>query len=124
MKAQGIWSDTVFVTQSDFARTLDPNGNLGSDHAWAGQHFVLSGAVKGGRVYNDFPESLAAGNMADVGRGRLIPRYPYESFMVPIARWLGVEEPQLDSVFPNLANFNSSFIFPNLFFQGAGQASE
>merc|ERR1719436_1351047 len=92
MRAQGIWGNIVLATQSDFARTLDPNANIGSDHAWAGQHIVLSGAVNGGRVYNDFPASLAAGNPADVGRGRLIPKYPYESFMVPIAKWLGVED--------------------------------
>jgi len=115
MKAQGIWKNVVLATQSDFARTLDPNSNRGTDHAWAGQHFVLSGGLKGGRIYNDFPESLAAGNRADVGRGRLIPKYPYESFMVPIAKWLGVEDSQLGKVFPNLANFNSSLIIPGLF---------
>jgi len=115
MRAQGIWNDVVLATQSDFARTLDPNSNRGTDHAWAGQHFVISGGLKGGRIYNDFPESLASGNRADVGRGRLIPKYPYESFMVPIAKWLGVEDSQLRNVFPNLPNFNSSLIIPSLF---------
>jgi len=106
MKAQGIWDHVVFATQSDFARTLDPNANAGSDHAWAGQHMVLSGSINGGRIYNDFPASLAAGNPADLGRGRLIPKYPYESYMVPIAKWLGVDEHQLGTVFPNLHYFN------------------
>jgi len=108
MKAQGNWDKVVLATQSDFARTLDPNGNMGTDHAWAGQHFILSGAINGGRIYNDFPESLAAGNPADLGRGRLVPKYPYESFMVPIAQWLGVQTNHLPQVFPNLPNFNSS----------------
>lgn len=115
MKAQGIWNDVVFVTQSDFARTLDPNANKGTDHAWAGQHFILSGSVKGGRIYNDFPESMKAGNKQDVGRGRLIPKYPYESYMVPIAKWLGVEDGLLRGVFPNYMNFNSSYIIKGLF---------
>ena len=48
------------------------------------------------------------------GRGRVIPKYPLESMMVPIAEWLGVEK--LDAVFPNLANFSvdtdSYFTFP------------
>jgi len=115
MKAQGIWNNVVLATQSDFARTLDPNANAGTDHAWAGQHFVLSGALNGGRVLNDFPESLAARSSADVGRGRLIPKYPYESFMVPIAKWLGVESRQLHKVFPNLRNFNESLhLIPDL----------
>jgi len=108
MKAQNVWDDVLVATQSDFARTLDPNGNMGTDHGWAGQHFLLSGAIKGGRVYNTFPSSLAAGNPADLGRGRLIPEYPYESFMVPIAEWLGVKQRQLSTVFPNLPNFNAS----------------
>jgi uncharacterized protein (DUF1501 family) len=114
MKAQGIWENVLLATQSDFGRTLDPNANIGTDHAWAGNHFVLSGAVNGGRIYNQFPESLAAGNPADLGRGRLIPKYPYESYMVPIAKWLGVEDAHLETVFPNLPNFNSSFIIPQL----------
>lgn len=114
MKAQGIWQHVLFATQSDFARTLDPNANEGTDHAWAGQHFILSGAVNGGRIHNQFPESLAAGNPADVGRGRLIPKYPYESYMAPIAEWLGVETAQLGTVFPNLRNFNASFIISDL----------
>lgn len=115
MKAQGIWENVVLATQSDFARTLDPNANIGTDHAWASNHFILSGGIKGGQVYNEFPASLAAGNPADLGRGRLIPKYPYESYMVPIAKWLGVESSQLNTVFPNLRHFNSSLIIPNLF---------
>jgi len=114
MKAQRVWDRVVLATQSDFARTLDPNANRGTDHAWAGQHFILSGALNGGKIYNQFPDSLAAGNPADVGRGRLIPKYPYESFMVPTAKWLGVDDSQLRTVFPNLANFNASFIIPDL----------
>eukprot|EP00931_Biecheleriopsis_adriatica_P060389 TRINITY_DN3626_c0_g1_i1.p1 TRINITY_DN3626_c0_g1~~TRINITY_DN3626_c0_g1_i1.p1 ORF type:complete len:2436 (-),score=328.82 TRINITY_DN3626_c0_g1_i1:104-7411(-) len=115
MKAQGVWENVVFATQSDFARTLDPNGNMGSDHGWAANHFVLSGAIDGGRVLNEFP-ALFAGNSADVGRGRLIPDYPYESYMAPIAEWLGVQASQLSSVFPNLPNFNSSMVLlPDLF---------
>ncbi|CAK0791502.1 unnamed protein product [Prorocentrum cordatum] len=114
MKAQGIWENVLLATQSDFARTLDPNADMGTDHAWAGNHFILSGAVNGGRIYNQFPEPLAAGNPADLGRGRLIPKYPYESYMVPIAKWLGVEYGRLGTVFPNFPNFNSSFIIPQL----------
>jgi cullin-associated NEDD8-dissociated protein 1 len=115
MKQQGVWENVVLTTQSDFGRTLDPNSGLGTDHAFAGQHFIIGGAIRGGRVYNKFPESLAAGNPADLGRGRLIPKYPYESYMVPIAKWLGVEDGQLNTVFPNLPNFNASYIIPDLF---------
>jgi len=77
---------------------------------------VLGGAVQGGRIYNDFPSmKMRPNNPADVGRGRLIPKYPYESFLVPIAKWLGVDDLQLNSVFPNLPNFNSSHIIEGMF---------
>ena len=32
--------------------------SAGSDHAWAGQHFVIGGKVKGGQMLNKFPSSL------------------------------------------------------------------
>merc|ERR1712151_331261 len=55
MKAQGMWNNVVIASMSDFARTLDPNANLGSDHAWAANHFIASGSIKGGQIFNEFP---------------------------------------------------------------------
>mmetsp|Transcript_19992 Transcript_19992/g.37454 ORF Transcript_19992/g.37454 Transcript_19992/m.37454 type:complete len:323 (+) Transcript_19992:60-1028(+) len=109
LEAQNIFQDVVLVTSSDFGRTLTTNGQ-GTDHAWAGNHIVLGGNINGGRVFNDFPSSLIEGNEQDAGRGRLIPKYPWESIMVPISEWLGVTHTQRGSVFPNLANFNSTHI--------------
>jgi cullin-associated NEDD8-dissociated protein 1 len=109
MKAQNVWDNVLVMTESEFGRTLDSNGG-GSDHAYAGNHIVLSGALKGGKVFNRFHASLAEGNDHDLGRGRLIPDYPWESVMVPIAKWLGVQAEQLGEVFPNFANFNSTYI--------------
>ena len=57
----------------------EPGGGEGSDHAWGGNYFVLGGAVRGGRVYNDFPASFKEGSAQDAGRGRLIPKYPWEN---------------------------------------------
>ena len=34
--------------------------------------------MKGGEIYNQFPSSLLEGNLYDVGRGRLIPKYPWD----------------------------------------------
>jgi len=105
MTAQSIFDSVVIASESDFGRTLSTNG-AGTDHAWAGNHFVIGGNVKGGRVYNDFPKSLLDGNEQDLGRGRLIPSYPWESMMVPIAEWMGVQESDHATVFPNLGNFD------------------
>lgn len=107
LKAQNIFDSTVLVSESDFGRSLTSNG-AGTDHAWAGNHFVLGGSVNGGRVFNDFPTSLLEGNDQDAGRGRLIPKYPWDNVMVPLAEWMGVEGSDLNSVFPNLANFNTA----------------
>jgi cullin-associated NEDD8-dissociated protein 1 len=109
LEGQGVFDNVVVVTSSDFGRSLTSNGK-GTDHAWAGQHFVLGGKVNGGRIYNDYPASLMEGNPYDAGRGRLIPKYPWESLMVPIAEWLGVRSAAHGAVFPNLENFNTSYI--------------
>jgi len=105
MKEQNIFDSVVLASESDFGRTLSTNG-AGTDHAWAGNHFVLGGKVNGGRVYNDFPSSLLPDSEQDLGRGRLIPKYPWENMMVPIAEWMGVQEGQHATVFPNLGSFN------------------
>ena len=96
------------MTHSDFARTLTPNSNAGTDHGWSSIQFAMGGAVKGGLV-NAYPR-LAEGSEMDAGRGRLIPRYPLEGMMLPVAEWMGMEQAQATQVFPNLGNFNSSHL--------------
>mmetsp|Transcript_87322 Transcript_87322/g.137858 ORF Transcript_87322/g.137858 Transcript_87322/m.137858 type:complete len:522 (+) Transcript_87322:2-1567(+) len=103
----GAFDKVVIFSQSDFGRTLTSNGP-GTDHGWAGNHFVIGGKLDGGKIFNEFPTSFAEGNDQDAGRGRLIPKFPWESVMVPIAEWMGVETAKLNEVFPNLGNFNSS----------------
>merc|ERR1712100_701123 len=107
MKAQTMFDKVVLVTSSDFARTLTSNGK-GTDHGWAGNNIVLGGAIQGGRIFNDFPSSLLEGNDQDARRGRLIPRFPWERVMEPLATWMGLGEEAKAVVFPNLAKFNSS----------------
>jgi uncharacterized protein (DUF1501 family) len=47
--------DIVLVTMSEFGRTVAENGNLGTDHGHGNVMMVLGGAVKGGKVYGDWP---------------------------------------------------------------------
>jgi uncharacterized protein (DUF1501 family) len=47
--------DVVIVTLSEFGRTAFENGNRGTDHGHANALFVIGGAVRGGRVYGDWP---------------------------------------------------------------------
>src|SRR6202451_2340922 len=47
--------DIVVVTMSEFGRTAHENGNRGTDHGHANCMFVMGGAVKGGKVYGQWP---------------------------------------------------------------------
>lgn len=100
-------------TMSDFGRSLQPSGT-GTDHGWGSHHLIMGGAVQGGQVYGTFP-NLALGGPDDCGtRGVLIPSTSTEQYGATLARWLGVPDAQLGSVFSNLGNFGSS----NLGFMG------
>jgi uncharacterized protein (DUF1501 family) len=48
-------ADVVLVTMSEFGRTAHENGNRGTDHGHANSMFVMGGAVRGGKVYGEWP---------------------------------------------------------------------
>jgi len=48
------WRETVVLVVSEFGRTAHENGNRGTDHGHGNVHWVLGGAVRGGRVYGDW----------------------------------------------------------------------
>ncbi|MXO86407.1 DUF1501 domain-containing protein [Altererythrobacter aurantiacus] len=98
-------SVTTF-TASDFGRTLASNGD-GSDHGWGSFHFVLGGAVRGGRFYGRAPHvSVDADDQ--VGRGRLLPTTSVDEYSATFARWFGVSSSELPSVVPNIGRFATS----------------
>src|SRR5262249_41682120 len=47
--------DVVIVTMSEFGRTVNENGNMGTDHGHATCMFLLGGKVRGGKVYGKWP---------------------------------------------------------------------
>lgn len=49
LRAAGRWEDVLVVTYSEFGRRPRENGGGGTDHGAAAPHFVLGGAVRGGR---------------------------------------------------------------------------
>ncbi len=116
----GIGNKVVTFTASEFGRTLQPNGNAGTDHAWGGHHFVISqgansgGPLQGGQLFGTFP-SLALGGPDDANsRGTLIPTTSVEQYAATMATWFGLSQPNLAAVFPYLANFTT----PTLSFLG------
>lgn len=90
-------------TMSEFGRALQSNG-AGSDHGWGGHHFVLGGAVKGQKVYGQWPEVKLKG-AEDAGNGRLIPTTAVDSYAATLATWLGVKPDALNTVLPRLNRF-------------------
>jgi len=101
----GVASQVTAFTASDFGRTLASNGD-GSDHGWGSHHFVVGGAVQGGRFFGLAPEvSLKSGDQ--VGQGRLLPSTSIEQFAAPLAAWFGVPASDMATVFPNIGRFTS-----------------
>ena len=102
--AMGVANDVTTFTASDFGRTLSSNGD-GSDHAWGGNHLVIGGGVDGGKVFGEYPESLAPGNNVELGRGRIIPTTSVDEYCAELACWFGVSASDLTDVLPNIGNF-------------------
>jgi uncharacterized protein (DUF1501 family) len=113
-------NNVVAFTASDFARTLNGNANIGSDHAWGGNYIVMGGAVQGGQIFGTYPDSLAPGNPLDVGRGRLIPTTSVDEYNATMALWFGMEnDGVLETMLPNIRNFyDASETEPPLGFLG------
>jgi uncharacterized protein (DUF1501 family) len=94
-------------TASEFGRTLSPNGNDGSDHAWGNHHFIIGTGVKGGTMYGTFP-SLAFSSQNDTNtRGTIIPTTSVDQYGSTLASWFGVPSTSLASIFPNSVNFST-----------------
>ncbi len=101
----GEAANVTTFTESDFNRTFQPTSGGGSDHAWGGNHLVIGGAVRGGRIYGSFPAfELGGPDDADV-RGRWIPTTSIDQYGATLCSWFGVPDDVLPELFPNLSNF-------------------
>lgn len=50
-----VWSRTTVLAMTEFGRTAAENGSKGTDHGTGGLLIMAGGAVRGGRVYGDWP---------------------------------------------------------------------
>ncbi len=119
MVTQGVSDKVTLFSMTDFSRTFGPAGtgsSAGSDHAWANHLFVVGGAVNGGNFYGvnaangtPYPTLVMNGpDDADSGtgaRGRWIPTTSVEQYAATLARWYGLPEDKMSTVFPNYNNF-------------------
>ena len=49
------WDKTAVVAVTEFGRTARENGTRGTDHGTGGAMILAGGAIRGGRVYGDWP---------------------------------------------------------------------
>ena len=114
IQSMGLQKNVVLYTASDFGRTLTSNGS-GSDHAWGGNHFIISGSgnINGGEIYGEYPDLALNNSSTDLGRGRILPTTSVDSYMAELAYWYGVPNSEMSTVIPNINNFSSSFVSPN-----------
>jgi uncharacterized protein (DUF1501 family) len=127
----GLQNSATAFTASDFGRTMTPN-NGGTDHGWGGHHFVVGGAVNGGKFYGNgsgFSTSDPAHygvvmpslynptttwgvpspnkNDSGDGYGRFIPTTSVDQYAATLANWFGLGSSDIGLIFPNITNFSN-----------------
>lgn len=103
LKEIGMFENTLTFISSDFGRSVTSNAS-GTDHGWGGHYFVMGGAVNGGKVYGQMP-TLKMDSKNLTKSKRLIPSTSVEQYVATICKWYGLEENNLNEIFPNLKNF-------------------
>jgi uncharacterized protein (DUF1501 family) len=102
-------NNVTTFTASDFSRTFTTNGD-GTDHAWGAHHFVMGGAVRGRDIYGQYPTlgvNQAGFSNPNMSGNAHIPTTSVDQYASVMGRWLGVSDPALANIFPNLGNFPS-----------------
>jgi len=100
----GVAGQVTTFTASDFGRTMTADD--GSDHGWGSMHFMLGGAVNGGRFYGSAPV-VDNGGPDDVGQGRMLPSTSVDQYAATLGKWFGLSDTEVLAVLPNLANYNA-----------------
>lgn len=92
-----VWQRTVVVVASEFGRTFRENGSRGTDHGHGSTHWVLGGALRGGRVAGE-QQALRADTLF---QGRDTPVLnEYRALLAGLwARQYGLSRGQLATVF-------------------------
>jgi uncharacterized protein (DUF1501 family) len=115
----GVLNEVLSFTMSDFGRTVSSNGN-GTDHGWGGVQLVMGnpttagGSLFGQDIYGPYPRQILNHNQVDASplpaqergesynRGEFIPRVSVDQMAATFARWMGVSNTEIPTMFPNL----------------------
>ena len=106
MEQLGVSDKVTSFTASDFGRTF-PTNSQGSDHGWGSHCMVMGGALNGQRTYGRIP-TFALNGPDDVGTGRWLPTTSVDQHAATLARWFGVSNTDLPTIFPNVSRFATS----------------
>ncbi len=108
----GVQNSVTAFTATEFGRSLTPNSS-GTDHGWGGHNLVMGGAVRGGDIYGQMPQ-ISRDSVDTVNNNRFVPTTSVEQYSATLARWFGMNNAELNNIFPNLGNFAT----PNVGFLG------
>lgn len=94
-----VWDETLVLVATEFGRTVAINGTGGTDHGTGTAAMLFGGAVKGGRVFADWP-GLATANLYEARD--LKPTTPLDAFIGgAVADHFAVEPPRaMAALFP------------------------
>ncbi len=93
----GIADGVTIYTDSEYGRTLRPNDRHTAGPGWGNHHFVLGGAVRGGRIYGTFPDMIHGPFDTD---SAMIPTTSQAQYQAALAAWAGVSANNLATVVP------------------------
>lgn len=102
----GVDDRVLTFSASEFGRTLTSNGD-GTDHGWGNHAYIMGTPVDGGKIVGTMPQLIIDGD-DDSGDGRIIPTISVEQYAATISKWFGFSESEINSLFPNLANFSTN----------------
>ena len=96
-----VWQKTAIVAMTEFGRTVRQNGTMGTDHGTGGAMMLAGGAIRGGRVYGQWP-GLDEASLYE--RRDLLPTSDVRQHAAWVMRGLtGLDRAVLESaVFPGL----------------------
>ncbi|MDF0599173.1 DUF1501 domain-containing protein [Psychromarinibacter sp. C21-152] len=96
-----VWSKTAVLAMTEFGRTVAENGSAGTDHGTGGAMVMAGGALRGGRIYGDWP-GLAEADLYD--RRDLMPTGDVRAYAAWAMRGLyGLDRATLEgAIFPTL----------------------
>jgi uncharacterized protein (DUF1501 family) len=113
-KELGQDRNTVTFTASEFGRTLQPNGNAGTDHGWGSHHLIIGagsingGPLYGGQIFGKFPSLVLNGADDANTRGTLVPTTSVDQYAATLAQWFGVTAANVPGLFNYVGNFPTS----------------